>query len=62
MKKGSYLINVARGSVVEYQALLAAVSQQLAGAGLNVLHEPFDPSDPIMDYNVIATPYWRSNR
>tara|TARA_B100000674_G_scaffold451356_1_gene422063 strand:- start:13489 stop:14463 length:975 start_codon:yes stop_codon:yes gene_type:complete len=59
MKKGSYLINVARGSVVEYQALLAGlVSQQLAGAGLDVFwHEPFDPSDPIMNYNVIATPH-----
>ena len=59
MKKGSYLVNVARGSVVEYQALLAGLdSQQLAGAGLDVFwQEPFDPSDPIMNYNVIATPH-----
>ena len=59
MKKGSYLVNVARGSVVEYQALLAGLeSQQLAGAGLDVFwQEPFDPSDPLMHYNVIATPH-----
>ncbi len=59
MKKGSYLINVARGSVVDYDALLAGLdSGQLSGAGLDVFwQEPFDPGDPIMNYNVIATPH-----
>ena len=59
MKKGSYIINVARGSVVQYEALLEGLkSEHLAGAGLDVFwQEPFDPTDPIMQYNVIATPH-----
>ena len=59
MKKGSYIINVARGSVVQYEALLDGLKNgHLAGAGLDVFwQEPFDPTDPIMQYNVIATPH-----
>ena len=59
MKKGSYLINVARGSVVNYDALLSGLkSGHLAGAALDVFwQEPFDPNDPIMKENVIATPH-----
>jgi len=40
MKKGSYLINTARGGLVETAALVGALkSGRIAGAGLDVLEE-----------------------
>ncbi len=40
MKKGSYLINTARGGLVETEALLKAITAgRLAGAGIDVLEE-----------------------
>jgi phosphoglycerate dehydrogenase-like enzyme len=59
MKPTAFVINVARGPVIDYEALLAALKEgRIAGAGLDVFwYEPFDPDDPIFSYNVIATPH-----
>ncbi len=37
MRKGSYLINTARGAIVDTEALIGALDGDLAGAGLDVL-------------------------
>jgi phosphoglycerate dehydrogenase-like enzyme len=59
MKPTAFVINVARGPVVDYDALFAALKEsRIAGAGLDVFwYEPFDPTDPIFSCNVIATPH-----
>ena len=59
MKPEAFLINVARGPVIDYDALLAALKEgRIAGAGLDVFwQEPFDQTDPIFSYNVVATPH-----
>ena len=59
MKPEAFVINVARGPVLDYAALLAALREdRIAGAGLDVFwHEPFDPNDEIFQYNVLATPH-----
>lgn len=47
IKKGAYLINTARGAVVETDALVEALKNgTLAGAALDVLEEEGDLSDP----------------
>jgi len=60
MKKSARLINVARGAIVDEQALLDALrSGQIAGAGLDVTDdEPIDPNHPFLKMdNVIFSPH-----
>ncbi|MGD7653665.1 MAG: D-2-hydroxyacid dehydrogenase [Verrucomicrobiales bacterium] len=60
MKKGSYLINIARGKVVDTQAMMAALeSGTLAGACLDVMDpEPLPKDHPLWKMsNVIITPH-----
>ncbi len=46
IKKGAYIINTARGALIETQALVEALqSEQVAGAGLDVLEEEGDLTD-----------------
>ena len=49
MKPTAYLINAARGSIVDEAALYRALQEEkIAGAGLDVLEqEPIDPSNPL---------------
>ncbi|MCE5322692.1 D-2-hydroxyacid dehydrogenase [bacterium] len=60
MKQGAYLINVARGAMVDHDALgKALASGRLGGAGLDVFPtEPLPPTSPIWDMpNTIITPH-----
>jgi phosphoglycerate dehydrogenase-like enzyme len=59
MPDGGYLVNVGRGQVVDYDALLGALrGKRLSGAGLDVYwSEPIDPADPLLAENVSLTPH-----
>jgi D-3-phosphoglycerate dehydrogenase len=67
MKKGSYLINCARGPIVEEDALVEVLRDgHLAGAGLDVFaREPLPPDHPLRSFpRVILTPHaaWYSTQ
>jgi D-3-phosphoglycerate dehydrogenase / 2-oxoglutarate reductase len=60
MKPTAYLINTARGPVVDEKALIHALqNKQIAGAGIDVYEEePLSPDNPILRMeNVICTPH-----
>jgi D-3-phosphoglycerate dehydrogenase len=60
MKPTSYLINVARGPIVDEKALIDVLRKRcIAGAALDVFEqEPVDPANPLLTLdNVIVTPH-----
>lgn len=60
MKKSAYLINAARGKIVDEKALIEALkNKKISGAGLDVTDpEPAIAGNPLFDmHNVILTPH-----
>jgi len=67
MKPGSWLINIARGALVDDRALLTALAEgRIGGAILDAFREePLPPTSPFYDLpNVIVTPHtaWSTGR
>uniref|UniRef100_A0A2N9INH6 D-isomer specific 2-hydroxyacid dehydrogenase catalytic domain-containing protein n=1 Tax=Fagus sylvatica TaxID=28930 RepID=A0A2N9INH6_FAGSY len=57
---GAILVNIARGGLLDYEAVLYHLkSGHLGGLGIDVSwSEPFDPDDPILKFkNVVITPH-----
>lgn len=64
MKRGSYLVNVSRGGVIDEAALIRALQDDhLAGAGLDVFEvEPTPIDNPLLHLpNVVAMPHSAGN-
>ncbi len=64
MKKSAYIINLAKGSIVDYDALFNALKEKkIAGAALDVFPlEPIDEDNEFLDLeNVIVSPHFGGN-
>lgn len=60
MKKEAFIINTARGPIIDEQAMIEALQQErIAGAGLDVLEtEPVNPDSPLLGMDqVILNPH-----
>lgn len=60
MKKETFIINTARGPVIDEKAMIRALQEgKIAGAGLDVLeNEPIEPDNPLLKMdNVIINPH-----
>ena len=64
LRTSAYLINVARGPIINQAALMEALRERkIAGAGLDVFTtEPLPVDDPLIQLdNVILTPHWSAS-
>ncbi len=64
MRSSAYLINVARGAVIDEEALIVALREEwIAGAALDTFEtEPLPPDSPLWDLpNVVLTPHCTSS-
>ena len=64
MKPSSFIINIARGAIIDELALIHALqSKKIAGAGLDVFkNEPLEKSNPLFDMdNVFLSPHISGN-
>ena len=60
MKRGTILVNIARGTLVDEAALIEAVEGgQIAAAGLDVVRdEPLQPENPLLGFpQIVVTPH-----
>ena len=60
MKKSAYLVNTARGAIVDETALIKVLKEKvIAGAALDVFaEEPLPPDNPLLVFdNVVLTPH-----
>ena len=59
LKEGAVIVNIARGAIIDTDALIDAINTRLGGAVLDVFEEePLNESSPLWDAdNVIITPH-----
>jgi phosphoglycerate dehydrogenase-like enzyme len=60
MKKGIFIVNTARGELMDQNALIKALNEgKIEGLGLDVIeNEPIDENHPLLAYeNVVITPH-----